>query len=422
MRSLRWLIPALAVVALASASDAKAIVSGAEVPIANHPYQVAVLMNAPDGMYSCGGVIIDSTHVVTAAHCAYFEDFDTLLAPEKFTVGSGNRDRSSQTPSSVKEVTIPSGYINDGSWDVALLELNAPLPNFNTASVKAIPLASAGTLATAIGTEAPAFATGWGAQTWNGAGTNRLRGVALPLRADAICSAYYGTRYKSARNVCAGGKVNTANAPDTCQGDSGGPLALDGGGGYELVGLTSYGYKCGEPNTAGVYTQTSDPDIQAVINGTAPASSTFRGSEWPQPSSGGGAPPVDTPPSQAPAPPPPVATPATRDTTRPTASVSKVSCTKKGRCTLRFKAADKAGTVARFQATLTRSIKRCARKGTYRYCNSYKRKKTVKGKPVSGGFSVTATLAKARYTLTAVATDAAGNRSKVITRAFTVRG
>ena len=47
---------------------------------------------------------------------------------------------------------------------------------------------------------------------------------------------------------------NNNESTDACQGDSGGPLVrLDEDAGYELVGLTSWGYGCAR--TFGVFTQ-----------------------------------------------------------------------------------------------------------------------------------------------------------------------
>jgi hypothetical protein len=47
---------------------------------------------------------------------------------------------------------------------------------------------------------------------------------------------------------------------DSCNGDSGGPLEspLEGGG-YRLVGITSWGFRCAEPNSPGVYTRIAQP-------------------------------------------------------------------------------------------------------------------------------------------------------------------
>ena len=43
---------------------------------------------------------------------------------------------------------------------------------------------------------------------------------------------------------------------DTCQGDSGGPLTMfNSNNQWILVGLTSYGRGCAQPNYSGVYTR-----------------------------------------------------------------------------------------------------------------------------------------------------------------------
>jgi len=46
---------------------------------------------------------------------------------------------------------------------------------------------------------------------------------------------------------------STKKGKDTCQGDSGGPLACNG----QLVGVTSFGISCADPNFAGVYAKVS---------------------------------------------------------------------------------------------------------------------------------------------------------------------
>ena len=172
--------------------------------------------------------------------------------------------------------------------------------------------------------------------------------------------------------------------------------------------------------TPGIYTETSNPEIAAVIAGTASEGSVMRGSAGaPAGGGGGGAPAVTIPPAQAPAPPAPGA--ASRDVIRPTARISRLSCTRKRRCTFRVAAADKGGTVRKLGANVTRKVKRCRTRGTSRVCTTTTRKKTLRPKRIKGGFTFSATLAKATYKLTAVATDTSGNRSKALTKTFRVR-
>ena len=52
--------------------------------------------------------------------------------------------------------------------------------------------------------------------------------------------------------VCAGG-----GAEDTCQGDSGGPMVVRKDEKWYIYGVTSYGFKCAEPEAPGVYVRVS---------------------------------------------------------------------------------------------------------------------------------------------------------------------
>jgi hypothetical protein len=399
--------------ALICAPSAHAIVGGTTTTIEAHPHQVRVLVKSGNSTYSCGGSIRDATHVVTAAHCVYIKS--KLAAPASVTVGYGSTTTGGLTGAAVSEVTIPSQYLNQPSYDVALLDLAAPLANYGGPKVRPIPRASAATLATGVAAEDEAVATGWGATSEGGNGSSTLKQVPLPLRDDTICTLQYMSYYVGERTVCAGGKgLALSGNPDTCQGDSGGPLALDSGAGLELVGLTSYGDGCGRLGVPAAYTETSDDEIGALIAGNSGA--ILKGS------AGVAAPPAPvatTPVADTIAPPPPGV--ATRDVIRPTARVSRLSCTKKRKCTFRVAAADKGGTVKKLAANVTRKVKRCRTRGTSRFCTTTTRKKTLRPKRITGGFTFGATLAKATYKLTAVATDVSGNRSKALTKTFRVR-
>jgi secreted trypsin-like serine protease len=75
--------------------------------------------------------------------------------------------------------------------------------------------------------------------------------VEMPFLTDARCKQKYPT-VNTVVAVCAG---EDGQNKDTCQGDSGGPLVVKSQGKWQLAGITSWGYGCGD---GGVYTRTSN--------------------------------------------------------------------------------------------------------------------------------------------------------------------
>ena len=120
------------------------------------------------------------------------------------------------------------------------------------------------------------------------------------------------------------------------------------------------------------------------------------------------------------APAPTVTPPPVRDTTRPRARVRSVSC-RRGRCTIKVRATDVGGRVRSLTAKLTYRVRRCRTVEGRRRCRSVRRTKKLRPRKTSGGFTITTRLKAGRYTVSAVAVDTSGNRSRTATRTFRVR-
>ncbi len=95
-----------------------------------------------------------------------------------------------------------------------------------------------------------ATTTGWGKVAENGPTSNILKFVLVPI-VDAVTSTLnYGSHFSSGMigaGLPEGGK-------DSCQGDSGGPLVIFIDDVQYLLGLTSTGRGCAQPNSEGLYT------------------------------------------------------------------------------------------------------------------------------------------------------------------------
>lgn len=117
------------------------IVGGEEAGVATWGWAVSI--SIADGSYLCGGSILSSSWIITAAHCLY----DFLGA--KIIVYAGSNIRWSGTQNRlVSEVILHSNYDGDTfANDIALLKLTDPL-NMSDTNVSSIcvPLISSTTL------------------------------------------------------------------------------------------------------------------------------------------------------------------------------------------------------------------------------------------------------------------------------------
>ncbi|XP_076175605.1 chymotrypsin-2-like [Ptiloglossa arizonensis] len=197
------------------------IVGGHNASEGKYPYQVFIRQL---NFFICGGSIIHSRYILTAAHCIHGAN------PEEFTVVVGtNYLKKFGVSYSVKSLFTHTGYDeNLIIHDIGLILLNESI-QFNE-RVRPIRLAPVND----ISPNETAVVTGWGRLYYNGTVSNELQELNLTVISLEQCKLYFQT--VTERQVC----TLTKSSEGVCNGDSGGPLVVNG----FQIGIVSYGFPC----------------------------------------------------------------------------------------------------------------------------------------------------------------------------------
>lgn len=241
------------------------IVGGHKSEPGEFPFQVRLNIRSRRGSGICGGVILDDWHILTAAHCmtaCVSQHLSTATIENtgvKATIGDHSiRSNDGEVEVDIERITphekydACNFYAND--HDIALIKTSSPIEyRFTTDGYGSINRPCMPKSAQVDYREGDkVIVSGWGVTRENsGSLSNILRYVQVPIVNTTRCQETYGARVTN-DHVCAGFQ---SGGKDSCQGDSGGPLVRVVDNRYELVGIVSFGYGCGQPSAPGVYTR-----------------------------------------------------------------------------------------------------------------------------------------------------------------------
>ena len=234
-----------------AAGPTEAIVGGSAAGNGAYSFMASV---QDGGSHFCGGSVIASQVVLTAAHCV-------TNGQQGLTVRVGSNDNSTGgTVIRVSGVHVDPSY--DGTnYDVAILQLASPVP----ANIAKITLAPVGDDShEADGTAVTVAGWGdWNPLTMGLLATPTLNETQLNVVSDANCGL---SGVEADTQVCA-----AALLKDSCQGDSGGPLFWKGPLGQRVqIGVVSHGFLCAIPEFPGSYGEVNNAQMRAFINQYAP--------------------------------------------------------------------------------------------------------------------------------------------------------
>ncbi|XP_047993001.1 trypsin, alkaline C-like [Leguminivora glycinivorella] len=249
---------ALLGLAAAAHKNPQRIVGGTPTTVDNYPYitNMQYLLWGTFWEQYCGGSLINSRSVLSAAHC-YEGD-----RANEWRVRLGTSQASSGgVEHLVSQLILHSGYSSATlNHDIAIIRLSTPASFSNNIAVVSVGGANYnlpdGTVVTTLG---------WGTLSSNGQAPEQLQHVDINIINQEYCASQYAwlktqpgfSRWPDITDnmLCAG--IQHIGGKDACQGDSGGPLVHPAEPNHVIVGIVSWGYQCARAEFPGVNARVS---------------------------------------------------------------------------------------------------------------------------------------------------------------------
>ncbi|KAM0734246.1 Chymotrypsin-1 [Formica fusca] len=209
------------------ADEPEAIVGGTPAALGEFPWQCSLNLN---GQHFCGGSIISSTKILTAAHCLH----GSVKPPyNNFRILCGTIDPTRGQFYAVQSIRVHPNYMDGAryAWanDIAVITLKTPIQYNQYISPIALAdsLPAPGTLTTL---------SGWGLTSANGPAARTLLKMHQSVVSLAQCQKDHNGMTLSNTHLCAYNRRGIG----ACMGDSGGPLVANG----KQVGVVSWSQPC----------------------------------------------------------------------------------------------------------------------------------------------------------------------------------